>query len=404
MSAPIRTRAGDRVTGALFVVSIAFGWLLFGSGPIIPRLQAEYDVSRTVASLHSVAFAAGSVLAALFTVALIRRTRRGGALVLGQVGLALGAMAIIAGPWLGRDGLALSIAGFGIAGAAGTLVSAGTAAIVNSRHGARSSTVLSAIYGTAAVAGLLAPLAIGVTIGLGLTWRVGFGIHILLAAVGIALVVPLLSDPQLRDGPSAATVSAAGRPSRGAAMPTRFWVVLVVLMAGVALEFAFAVWSGDLLGERTPLGAAGSTAAVSGVIGGMAAGRLLLARVGRGTAAGRVLFVSSGVVAGGWSMVWLATLATVGSSWLAVVGLVVSGLGIGAFFPIGLAWLIRESLGRPEAAVARLNIGGGAASGVMPFALGFVADRVGVHSAFLLVPCVLGVAVLALFGLHARAR
>lgn len=410
MSAPVEARAGDRVTGALLVVSLAFGWLLFGSGPVIPRLQAEYDISRTVASLHSVAFAVGNVAAALFTVAIMRRTRRGGAIVVGLAGMAVGAVAITAGPSLGGAGLATSVVGFGLAGAAGTLVSTGTAAIVDARHGAASGGVLSAIHGTGAIAGLLAPLAIGATIAVGLTWRTGLAVHVLLAAVGIALVVPLLEDPHLREGPPAAVSGVAARGSgagargSGGAMPVRFWVILVVLMAGIACEFAFGVWSGDLLLERTPLGPAGSTASVSGVIAGMAVGRLLLARVAGRAGAGRVLLIASAVVAVGWVMVWSATLASVGSAWLAVTGLVVSGLGIGAFFPIGMAWLIRESLGRPEAAVARLNVGGGAASGLMPFALGFAADRVGVHTAFLLVPAVVGVAVIALLTLHGRAR
>jgi len=341
---------------------------------------------------------------ALFTLAIMRRTRRGGALVHGLAGMSLGAVAICAGPLVGGYGLALSILGFGVAGAAATLVSTGTTAIVDARHGAASGSVLSAIHGTGAIAGLLAPAAIGATIAIGLTWRVGLLVHVPLALVGIVLILRSWHDPFLRDGPPPAVVAHPSNPrGRAEPMPLRFWAVLAVLMVGVSLEFAFTVWSGALLQERTPLTTAGSTAAVSGVLVGMASGRLLLARLARGMAPRAVLSTSAGVVTVGWAVLWVATLPPVGSAELAIAGLVLSGLGIGAFFPIGLAWLVKQSLGRPEAATARLNIGGGVASGVMPFALGFLADRIGVHLAFLLVPGVIVVAVVVLAGLRERA-
>jgi nitrate/nitrite transporter NarK len=53
---------------------------------------------------------------------------------------------------------------------------------------------------------------------------------------------------------------------------------------------------------------------------------------------------------------------------------------------------VAASGGRPDRAAGMLSIAAGLASGVAPFALGAMADRIGTHTAFLLVPALLAVA------------
>ncbi len=377
---------------SLLVMSFSFGWFLFGSGAIVPRLQDEYDINRTVASLHSVAMAVATVGVAVAIVPVLRRIRRGGALAFGGAAMALGAVFVVVAPSLGPVGLGLSILGFACAGGGSALVSTGTTGVVDARHGPRAGSVLSAVHGVGAVAGVAAPLVIGAGIALGLTWRPGFLIHSVLMAGALVLFARVWSHEDLRAGPPPAAVD-AGPPTP---MPLRFWIILVVVMSGVGLEFAFTVWAGDLLVERTAMSAAAATAVIAGVVGGMAIGRLALSRAARRVSPGTVMSVACVVVLVGWSLVWTATLASVSSAPLAVSGLIVSGVGIGAFFPLGVAWLVAESLGRPEAASARLTIGAGVASGIAPFALGAAADQVGVHTAFVLVPVVVAIAIATL--------
>lgn len=384
----------DDVTAAVFAFNLVFAWFLFAQAPLIPRLQDEFGVSRSIASLHSVAMAVGTIVGALVMVPMLRRLRRGGGLVWGGAGLAAGAVAIAVGPWLGAAGLAVSISGYGLAGFAGAAVATAVAAMVDARHGESGGAVLSFFHGTGASAGLVAPLAIGAGIALGLTWRPGFLLVLVFLGVALVLIGRVRHDPALADGP-AARVARASRVA-GARMPRRFWVVLGVVMAGVALEFFFTVWSGDLVLERTGLSEAGSTAAVSGFIGGMAVARLVAARIAAGRPTAPFMVVGAAVVLAGWSVVWIATLESVGSAAMALAGLVIAGLGIGAFFPLGTMWLVAESGGRPEAGLAWLALGTGVASGAGPFALGTVADAVGVHSAFLLVPAMAAVAVVGL--------
>jgi cyanate permease len=95
-----------------------------------------------------------------------------------------------------------------------------------------------------------------------------------------------------------------------------------------------------------------------------------------------VLLIGSFVLAGiGWLVFWAAH-----DPALAVVGLVVAGLGYGAQYPIGIVLTMRASGGRPDGAAARAALAAGAAIGVAPFLLGALADAVGPHSAFVLVP------------------
>ncbi len=78
----------------------------------------------------------------------------------------------------------------------------------------------------------------------------------------------------------------------------------------------------------------------------------------------------------------------------ALVGLFIAGLGISLQFPLGVALAIAASEGLPDRATARSGIAAGLAIGGGPFVLGALADLVGVHSAFLLVPVLLALAAL----------
>jgi MFS family permease len=109
-----------------------------------------------------------------------------------------------------------------------------------------------------------------------------------------------------------------------------------------------------------------------------------------------VLLGALALSAAGFAVFWLAS-----ATWLAVTGLVVLGLGNGMHFPLGIALAVAHSGGQPELAVSRASYATGIAFGVSPFALGAVADRVGPHLAFLLLPVCLAVAALVVSRLSA---
>jgi MFS family permease len=77
---------------------------------------------------------------------------------------------------------------------------------------------------------------------------------------------------------------------------------------------------------------------------------------------------------------------TADQTWLAIVGLFVAGLGYGAQYPLSIALLLETAPGATDAAQARATLAGGLAIGVAPFLLGALADAVGTHTAFVVVP------------------
>jgi fucose permease len=167
-------------------------------------------------------------------------------------------------------------------------------------------------------------------------------------------------------------------------LPARYWLAWTVLVLCIGVEFAMTFWAGDGLREHTGASPAAATAGVTAIVAGMFAGRLAGGRLALRVRPGRLLLGAVGLAAAGFAVFWVST-ATVP----AMAGLAVCGLGISLQFPLGAALAVAASGGRPDRGAGRLSFAAGVASGVAPFALGALADRVGTHAAFLLVPVLL---------------
>src|SRR5258705_7670419 len=118
----------------------------------------------------------------------------------------------------------------------------------------------------------------------------------------------------------------------------------------------------------------------------LVAGRLLL--ICRQT---RMLLVALGVCLGGFAVFWSATVP-----WLALGGLFICGLGVGLHYPLGIGLALAHSDGQPDLAAARASFAVGISFAVAPFALGALADAIGPHTAFLLVPLFLALSAVAM--------
>jgi fucose permease len=104
------------------------------------------------------------------------------------------------------------------------------------------------------------------------------------------------------------------------------------------------------------------------------------------------LLAAAILVAGAAFMVaWVSTSAAV-----MLLGFFCCGLGVGLHFPLAIGRCVRASGGHPDQATARGSLGAGLASGGAPFVLAALADRAGVHVAFLTVPVLLAVALTVL--------
>ena len=354
-----------------------------------------------MAGLHGTAFALGGVLCGALAPTLVRRFGRQVTLWTGLVGMS----AAIVGFWLIRPlwgTLPLAV----VASLFGTLVVIMVMAALAEHHGTVGPAALSEANAVGAGIGLLAPLAMGAMIQSGWGWRPGLGIEVgivaLLAVVALALRV---RTPQARPVPQTTTI---GR------LPRTYRIAWSCLTATAAVEVCLNLWVADVLRVHSHASAGLATAALSAVIGGMCVGRLAGSRLLRRWPAPQALLSAS---AAGFTLFWLASdqsgSAASGAAhdpdrspvlWLAIIGLVVLGLGNALHFPLVVALLVAHSGGQPDLALSRSTTASSLAFGVAPFALGVIADRVGPHTAFLLVPLFLAGAAAAAWRLRVRAR
>ena len=245
-------------------------------------------------------------------------------------------------------------------------------------HGAGGPAAISEANATAAAAGIVAPLLVGLAVLTGLGWRAG--LLVVLVLVG-ALVVALgrtripapREVPQHHDGSTR--------------LPTRYWIGWGVLAACIACEFCLTLWAADILRSRDGLGPGAASAALTGLVAGMFVGRLVGGRLALRFGVDPMLYAALAVAAAGFAVFWASTWAP-----LAIAGLMICGLGVALHYPLGIARAIDAAEGRPDLASARAALAVALAIGVGPFALGALADQIGLHQAFLVVPALLALA------------
>lgn len=316
-------------------------------------------------------------------------------------GYGLIAMAL-AGPFVLRLGanrvLALSAAALGVgsvllafsAGAVPAYVGAvmqgvGAAGLVlvspGLVHGPDAEKKLTQANAAASVAGILAPLLLGLAAMTGLGGRLP--LLLMAAAMAVLGVVALLAG---REEQAAVQVVAEVSPVRLSRVEAgRRWLALV---SAVAVEFCFVVWG---VARLTTMGIGRGEAALIATAFplGMAVGRLLgswlIAKL-------PMVPVGSAVTAAGTLLVVLV------DAWPVVgLGQFLAGLGLATLYPILLARLMHTPGLRPEVGASLGALASGTAITVAPAVLAVLATVVDLRIAFLL-PLPILIGMLLLYG------
>jgi fucose permease len=434
---PIRLQR-DRVTVAIYAHFVGWAWLIYGFSPAVPLLASELGITKAQAGLHGTAMALGTFSTAFLSAGLASRIGRRRTMLLGSLVISLGVATLVTG-----DTLALTLPGAFVTALGGSLwISAGQPALSVHHHEA-SAAAVSEANGVGALFGLLSPLAVGTAVAIGWGWRPAVAVTILLAVVAAVLLArlpnrgalgrpdpaaaPAVADaaPRVADAdvavsspepfaaaaaaagpspePSAAAVAAAAAARRASRrFPRLLWLFWLGLVAIVAIENATTFWAADLIVTRTGAGPGAATGAVAGLIAGMCVARFVAGPLSLRRAPEKLLLATFAIAMVGWLILWTTTTPAV-----ALIGLVVMGLGYGAQYPLAISLVMRASGGRPDGAQALATMGTGAAIAVAPFLLGAIADQVGSHTAFLLVPLLIvcgAAAVLAGVRLVHRSR
>jgi MFS family permease len=403
----------------MYGVFVTWGWLLYSFNPSVPLLARELGVSNAAAGLHGTAMAVGALGAAALTPRAVRRFGRRSTLVAAGVVIAAGTALLTTG-WV----LAVTLTGLAVVAVGGNMAVSAAQAGLAGHHGRSASAAVTEANGVGSGVGLIGPLAVGACVAAGWGWRpavavteangVGSGVGLIgpLAvgacvaagwgwrpAVAVTAVLALGAAVLVRRLPltgvlarSTGVVAGPAAAGAGRAVRASRWF-LVTIVAALALENATTYWATDLVRERTGAGAGIATATTAGLVAGMTLIRFVVGPMSLRVSPARLLAGAFGVAIAGWAVLWTATTAPV-----ALAGLFLAGLGYGAHYPLGVALLLGASGGATDSAQARATVGGGLAIGVAPFLLGALADAVGAHAAFLVVPVLAvvgGVAALA---------
>jgi MFS family permease len=350
----------DRVTWAAFVVLLAFGMLNAGLGPALPYLRRAEHVSYLASVLHQVGFAVGGGLAGLLTARARRMPARGVAIRGGMLGAAVAWLAVGYGNRLEVTVCAAFAVSF-----FGTAALIRVWAVLADQHGARRAVAMSEGEVAVSLGGVVSPLLVGVAAGTPLGWRAAFA----LCATAVVVTVTATAFVPLPE-PRLDTARAAGGGGDGGVPAT-----LLVVIAIVALEFALAFWLASYLGDS--VGLPGQTAAglVSVLYLTNLGGRLLVSRLAHRMPAELLLAGALALTLGGLPVLLTATGAP-----LAVTGLAIIGIGIGATFPLASALHVAASPRGADGALGQVLAAAAVGQIVGPVMVALVAQSFGLRT------------------------
>jgi fucose permease len=351
-----------------------FAYLEAFLGPAMPFLRREQDLGYTAASLHFVAFAAGGVLAGGIADRLTARSGRRTTLWGGAGGMLLGALGVIAGRGpVATIGAALAMGTFG------SLLLVTTQSVLADRHGDRSTVALTESNIAASGCGMAASIAVGVLSATALGWRA-------------AVVLPLLALAILFTtfgGRSLGRPRVGHRQAAHGRLPRPFWTYSAVVFLGVAVEWVIGFWGASFLTDAVALDASSAAGAMGLFFGAMLVGRFAASRAAMTVHGCKLLLTTLLVAECGFPLLWLSPNAPV-----ALAGLLVTGLGLGGVYPLGISVAIATAPSASDTAAARLSIAAASAILFAPFVVGRLSDVVGIANAFALLGPLLGCAAL----------
>lgn len=372
----------DGATWLVYLQVGVYATMLYGLSAALPILRAEQGISQSVAGLHGTALAAGTLLCGVSLGPLTRRFGRRRMVWWGLAGMNAAVLAIAALPLL-----PVTLAGFFVANAAGSLVLyAGMAALTEHHGAARGAAAISEANAVAVTIGIGATFVLSLLAQSAFGWRSA----LLVPPLASLLVAAALGRHWVR---ARNPEHAAGQVS--GPLGLRFHLMGAVLLCVAAVEFCFNLWGAELFAQRTGLTVEAAATGLTAFTAGLAAGRFAGARLALRYSAALLLAAALGVTGAGWLLFWLATDPVLGYA-----GLALSGLGVSLHFPMCVAMLVDASGGRADLAGARASLFAGVGVGAGPFVLGALADGFGAHTAFLVVPLLLAVALIGVGWQH----
>lgn len=375
----------DRPTWMIYIQLSLLSAFTMGYGATLALLRDEQGTSRALAGLHPAAFSFAGIFGALLAARLMRRRGRSTTIRYGLIGMAFG-IALFTVPL----GLGITVPALAITSCCMTIALTGINAFLLHHQGEAGPAALTQANAVAAVTGFLAPLAIGAGAATVLGWR--FGLWVVAIGMVIGEVIRRRMPNAFGSAPQAGVLGA-----RGPRMPRQVWWTCGMLGLLVASEVSVSVWGADLLRERAGFEPASAAAGIGVVAAGMVVGRFLGGRLAETYRIDALLRLAILIAATALVAAWFVTEPIVMLACLFFVG-----LGLSVNWPLGVSRVVAASGGRVDRGASLATLSSGIACGIIPFAIGALGDRLGIHPAFLCIPAMLLIALAILVGVPVR--
>ncbi len=369
----------------LVLLSVSYALLACGLSVTValPELRRSVPMSDTVTSLHGSFFGWALLLLGLFGSRVMVWFGNLRMLLAGTAAVGLGALLFGS-----AHVVAQSLSGGALIGLGGAAVVTAIPGMVADSFGDERNAIFTRLNVAPAFGGLSFPLLISVAPSLGSSWRVPTAA---LPAVLLGAVV-MLSLPELR----------RTREPSSLARTTSWRDVVVLLRLGgvrrrfalqvleVGVEFSLASWLVVFLREQGGFSKAAAPIGGAAWAIGMMTSRALTPRL---IVALRNRLEASCLVGG---VIWALCILAVPVPWLRLLAVALTSFSFGPMYSLGVERLFvnAEQAGVVDTvAVSSLaSVASGIAITLGPFAVGVMADRIGLTSALLVVP---GLAALA---------
>lgn len=384
-----RPRSGcrrDKVTWAAFSGLLAFGFLNAVLGPALPYIRAVEHISYVVGALHQVAFAVGGGLAGLLAVRAQGYLGRGATIGLGLAGAGVAGL----GGGYG-DAVRVTVVAALLLSLLGTSALVRMWAVLADAHGPQRAVAMTEGEVSVSLGGILAPLLVGGLAATALSWRFAFVVGGAIVAAAV-LGMGAVRIAQAAPSSSAGSLPASTRSQRFSPAPT-----LIVVFAIVGLEFSLSFWLASYLHDSVGIGRGLPVILVSGLYAANLCGCLLASRLARRITPERLLGASLIV-----SLAGLPILLAAGGAAVAIVGIAVSGVGIGAMFPLTSSLHVGASSRTADAAIGQVLSMAAIGQILGPLAVGAIAQAAGLRVGLLVLPSLVLTATAALARYHSQ--
>jgi fucose permease len=377
---PAEAYRRDPTTWTAFGALFAFGFLNAALGPALPYIRAVEHISYLVGSLHQAAFALGGGLAGLLAARARRSISRTALIAAGLTGAALAGLAIGYGAMP-----AITITGAMLMSLLATSALIRVWAVLADLHGARRAVALSEGEVSVSLAGILTPLVIGALAATTLTWRFTFVLGAGVSAAAGLWVWRARMPPQARPSPER-----AGRDADSALQGRS--ATLVIVFAVVALEFSLSFWLASYLNDDIGLARDAAVAAVSGLYAANLTGRLVASRLARRAGTERLLGMALGT-----GLLGLPFLLAATGFGVAAAGIALTGIAIGAMFPLTSALHVKASALSADSALGQVLAVASLGQLAGPLTAGAIAQAADLRDGLLILPALILTAAAGLY-------